>query len=51
MGLRWMRGEKVEAKRVDDEENGALVGRREGAEGRGRSRRTFGEVGEGQPAK
>lgn len=27
MRFRWMRGEKVESERVDDEEDGALVGR------------------------
>jgi hypothetical protein len=31
MRLRWMRGDKVETERIDDEEDGAFVGRWEGA--------------------
>lgn len=49
MRFRWVRGEKVEAERVDDEEDGAFVG------GFQRARRGWigarGDGGKGQPAK
>ena len=49
MGFRRVRGEKVEAERVDDEKDGAFVGRFQRARGCWVGAR--GDGGKGEPAK